>query len=303
MKKLQITLAYLGVIAVWSTTPLGIKYSVSAGNEMVGLVARTFIGLIISMLCLAFISEKIRFRKRDLQIYSVSALGVVGGLGLTYFAASYVSSGMIAIIFGLTPVIASIIAVPILGEKTSGYQYLGILIAVTGLVWVFHNELALGNELGDKRWIGLALLLGAVSCSALSGILFKRLNSGVNPMAINAGSLMISLPFMILIAGGQDYPVLWTNSTVTKAVLYLGIVGSFIGFVLHMYVIQKISAVKAMLVPLVTPVCALLLGYFIAGEQVHLNTLVGAFVILTGLVLFFLNDMQERKVNLSTKAN
>lgn len=300
MKKLQITLAYLGVIAVWSTTPLGIKYSVSAGNEMVGLVARTAIGLMISMLCLAFISEKIRFNKKNILVYAVSALGVVGGLGLTYIAARYVNSGMIAIIFGLTPILTSIIAVPILGEKTERSQYVGILLAILGLAWIFHRELAVGLAHGDKRWIGLVLLLGAVSCSALSGVLFKRLNPDANPMAINAGSLMIALPVIALAANGQSYPVLWSDSTVTTAVIYLGIAGSFVGFVLHMYVIQNISAVKAMLVPLITPASALMLGYYIAGEHIDSTTLKGAIIIFSGLIIFFVADARKRYSNAAT---
>ena len=281
---MRVALAYLGVIAVWSTTPLGIKYSVINGDELAPLVVRTAVGLLATMLCLAFISARISFSGKHLRVYAASSIGIVGALTLTYYAASYVNSGSIAVMYGLSPIIASLIAVPILGERTTLFQYLAILLGLAGLGWIFRAEIAMG----DERWIGTLLLLAAVFCHALSAVLVKRFDAGANPMAINAGSLLVALPILILITGDADYRSFWSDETVVHAILYLGIFGSFFGFVLHFYVLQKLSAIKVMLVPLITPVTALLLGYWIADEAVHRDTLLGTGLILSALGVYFM---------------
>ena len=290
---MKVALAYIGVIAVWSTTPLGIKFSVMNGDEFVVLVARTFVGLIATMLCLAFISERIRFSARDLKVYAASSIGIVGAMTFTYYAATYVNSGSIAVMYGLSPVIASLIAVPLLGERTSASQYLAIACGLAGLTWIFRAELAMG----EGRWPGIVFLLAAVFCHALSAVLVKRFDSGANPLAINGGSLLLALPILLLIAGDADYQSFSESGVVLKAVLYLGIFGSFFGFLLHFYVLQKLSATKVMLVPLITPITALFLGYLVAGEQIHRDTLAGTCMILAALGFYFVAPKDAKRVS------
>ena len=74
------------------------------------------------------------------------------------------------------------------------------------------------------------------------------------------------------------------------AVSYLGIIGSVVGFVAYLYVLQRLQAATVALIPLITPVFALLLGAWLADELVPASTLQGAALVLLGLGCYQYGD-------------
>ena len=63
---------------------------------------------------------------------------------------------------------------------------------------------------------------------------------------------------------------------------------------LYLYVLQRMQASKVALVPLITPVFALLLGASLAGEAIAASTMVGAAMILAGLAAHQYADRRPR---------
>ena len=76
-----------------------------------------------------------------------------------------------------------------------------------------------------------------------------------------------------------------TGSAIT-AIIYLGVFGSTVGFISYYYLLQKVSAEKASLPTLLSPVLALLLGHWIAHETLGLHSLVGIGLVMLGLVFY-----------------
>ena len=69
------------------------------------------------------------------------------------------------------------------------------------------------------------------------------------------------------------------------AVLYLAIVGSVIAFLLYYWLILHMDVTKSMLIALVTPVVAVLLGMIVLDEQIGWRTLAGGAMIMLGITL------------------
>ncbi|MDH5426230.1 MAG: EamA family transporter, partial [Gammaproteobacteria bacterium] len=92
-----------------------------------------------------------------------------------------------------------------------------------------------------------------------------------------------------------------TLSTIGWAsILYLSIIASVIGFTLYFYILKNIEASKIALIPLITPVAALILGQYLNGEQPDSRVWTGAFLIIGGLGFYQLGGYL-RSIVLKTK--
>ena len=102
--------------------------------------------------------------------------------------------------------------------------------------------------------------------------------------------MLSSLFVLTWLIAGNEVPADIPDKT-GIAIVYLGIVGSVIGFSLYFYALKQLDASVMGLIPLVTPVIALLLGQAFNGERITAESWVGTGFILTGLVI---NQWGER---------
>jgi drug/metabolite transporter (DMT)-like permease len=70
------------------------------------------------------------------------------------------------------------------------------------------------------------------------------------------------------------------------AMFYLGVFGSFVGYVAYYYVLRQMQASSAMLITLMTPVIALYLGRAINNEVLHSGVWLGSVLVLSGLMIY-----------------
>lgn len=285
MRGINPLLAYAGVVLIWSTTPLGIKWSAEGMGFAGALAGRTLIGLVLSWLLLRFHGQRLSFERRALQIYASAVVGIFGAMMATYWAAQFISSGMIAVLFGLSLIATGFFAWLWLGEDFfRAHKIAGATLGLLGLTVVFYHELHLGAE-GWKGVLGMAV---AVIFYSLSLVLVKRLSPHYSAAMINTGGLLFSLPLMVAasFAMGEALEIQAVPARTLGAVLYLGVFGSFIGFVLYYQVLRQMSAGSAMLIPLITPVLAMLLGHALNAESLSPSIWAGALLIFSGLVLY-----------------
>jgi drug/metabolite transporter (DMT)-like permease len=65
--------------------------------------------------------------------------------------------------------------------------------------------------------------------------------------------------------------------------LYLAVVGSVIAFMLYYWLVHKVDVTKTMLISLVTPVVAVVLGMVVLGEDLSWRTIAGGLMIMVGV--------------------
>lgn len=278
-------LAYTGVVLIWSTTPLAIKWSSEGLGFAAALAGRTLIGLVLSWMLLRFHGERLRFERKALYIYASSAVGIFGAMMATYWAAQFISSGMISVLFGLSLMVTGFFAWLWLSEDFfRGHKIAGAVFGLIGLSVVFYHELHLGID----GWKGVLGMMLAVILYSFSLVLVKRLSADYSSSMINTGGLLLSLPLMVFASAalGETVDIAMTPARTLGAVLYLGIFGSFIGFLLYYRVLKEMSAGSAMLIPLITPVLAMVLGRFLNAETLSPSVWAGALLIFFGLLLY-----------------
>lgn len=302
---LSIPAAYLGVVLIWSTTPLAIQWSGRDVSFLFGLMSRMVIGIILMIALHLLLKRRLRLDWPAWRIYLSGGTGLYAGMTCVYSAAQYIPSGWISVIFGATPLVTGVMAMMWLNERAfSASKILGIALSLSGLVVIFHSSQALAGSAS----LGVVLVLSAVFFHSLSAVWVKRLNPGLDGFTATSGSLLVATPLYImtwwLIDGTLPESIPARAGT---AILYLGIFGSVIGFTMYFFLLRHLAASRMSLITLMTPVLALWLGQWMNGEMITLSITVGTTIILSGLACYewgdtifkkCLNQMRRRRAEM-----
>ena len=281
---MSVPLAYIGVILIWSTTPLGIKWSGEDVGFIFGVTARMLLGAFVCLVFLALLSRRMKWNRKALHTYLAAGIGVWSTMSLVYWAAQHVSSGLISVIFGLMPLITGVMAAIWLNERVFTLPRIaGMTLGLVGLMAVFYEHL----DADSHAVIAMVAILSAVTCQSISAVWVKRIGSKMHPLEVTTGALLIALPLfgLLYIASGHSLPVAISERT-AWSIAYLGVFGSALGFILYFYVLKWVEAGKVALIALVTPVMALMLGQWINHEVVAPSEWFGTLLILFGLASY-----------------
>ena len=282
---MPVRIAYIGLVLIWSTTPLAIQWS-SPNSPTFALAMRMVIGLIC---CLAFLwvrGIKPPMDKKYWPIYCVTGLSVFLAMTFVYLSAQSLPSGWISVLHGLNPIFTGIFAYFYLTESTmSKSKILGILLGLFGLMLIFSSSL----ELNESAILGIFYCLFAVLVTGMCSVFIKRLNKNakLSGLEINVGGLTITAPLCCvtwLIFSDPFVPVMTWKSALS--ITYLGAIATTFGFTLYYYLLKNIEATQVSLVTLITPVTALILGSWLNGEPIVANVWFGAILICIGLTFF-----------------
>jgi len=280
----SIPAAYIGVILIWSTTPLAIQWSSDGVGFLFGITSRMIIGVLFGLLIAGLFSVPLPRHANAYRTYLAAGLGLFFAMTAVYWSSQFIPSGWIAVIFGLAPIITGVMATFWLAEKAlTPARVSGIFLGISGLVLMVLGSQQLGHQAG----YGIAGMLFSVIAYSASAVAVKRIGADIPALATTIGGLFVAVPLLLLLylLTGEPLP----NVIPTRAaasILYLGLVGSVLGFALYYYVLRHVDATSVALITLITPVTALMLGHYLNGEVLQTQTIVGSATILSGLLLF-----------------
>ena len=282
---MAVILAYITVVLIWTTTPLAIVWS-GETDWFFGVASRTAIA---ALLILPFLYwSKIQTFKYDfaaLRIYFFASFPIFGGMTLMYWAGQYLPSGWIAILFALTPVTTGLFAYFLLpNQSLTLRKVVAIALTLAGLFSIFAQNFEM--HLMGYQLLAITAALLSVCFHSLGSVLVKRCGTQLPALHVVIGALWLSVMGHLLIAPTTlfNWPELMPREV--YAILYAASVGSVIGFLLYFYLIRHVDAMKVALIPVITPVFALLFGHYLNNEVLTLTTWFGTGLVLIGLVLF-----------------
>jgi len=276
--------AFLGVVLIWATTPLAIKWSSEGTGFLFGVAARMVLGVFVCGVLVALLGRRLPWHRAAVRTYLAAGLGLWAAMSSVYWAAQFVPSGLISVVFGLTPVVTALMAALWLREPAlTPPRLAGMALSLLGL-WVVFGQ---GMTLGESWALGLGGLLLSVLVHSASAVWVKRIDAGLHPIETTTGGLLVAVPLFVLdwvLLDGQ-VPMALPPRT-AWSILYLAVFGSALGFILYYYLLRRVQASRVALITLLTPVLALMLGQALNGETVSSRTALGSGAILAGLALF-----------------
>lgn len=285
--RINLVLTYGLLVFIWATTPLAIVWSVTDLHPMWALVLRFFIALPLALSVLLLLKVKFPIHKVALSSYVAGSLSLIGSQIFTYAATPYLSSGLIALMFGLAPIMAGLIGSFGFQQKLASLQWLGMGTSIIGLAMI-----CLSGSQKHVQPIGIVLMLMSVFAYSLSIFLVKKINADMQPMAQATGSILVSTILAILLL-----PWIWqhapTHIPSTKSLLaltYTVVMASLIAMFCYFKLVQNLKATTLSLTTVMTPMLAILIGAYLNHEQLSAQVFVGASIILLGLCLYFYKD-------------
>jgi len=282
---MAVRLTYLLVIFIWTTTPLAIKLGGDTLDPMAGLSLRIAIAFLVGSTICTIAGIAVLNIKRNGILYFAGSLGLFPNMALVYFSAEYISSGLIALMFGLLPFFTAILSKPILGKSSlSSQKIIAIVLAIVGLLCIFYDD---GIMIGEA-YIGLLLMLGSNLVFAACTLWMKKINKILNvpPFEQTLGAMAFSLPGMLItwffVVG---YEPLQFSSVSIASLLYLSLFASLVGFAAYYHILNNMSVDTVALIPLITPITAMVLGVIVADETITRAMYIGAAFILVALII------------------
>lgn len=281
---MSVPLAYIGLILVWTTTPLAIKWSGEDVGYLFGISMRVLIALVFSVLLIMLFRKAFPWDRKALRIYIAIGLPVYLAMACVYWGAQYISSGMISILFGLTPIFTGLLASMWLKEQSLTLpKIIGMLMGFLGLIVIFYQ----GVSGGQVMLLGMLAVLSAAFFHSFGTVWVKSIDNKLPIFTVNTGGLVVaSLLFSIhWLLAGESLPEI-VPAYVAYSITYLAIVGSVCGALIFYYALKHVSASSIGLLPLITPVTCSLLGQWLNDEVISASTMIGAGVIIFGLLVY-----------------
>ncbi|MFV5524346.1 EamA family transporter [Acinetobacter variabilis] len=287
--KSNLMLTYALLVFIWSTTPLAIVWSVEDLHPMWALAIRFFLALPLALGLLWLFKTRLPLDRVSLHSYLAGACSFIGSQIFTYWSTDYLSSGIIALMFGLAPLISGLIGRFVFQMQLSLNQWLGMGIALIGL-----SVICLGDADQHIQPIGIVIALVGVLVYCVSMFWVKKINAPIDPMAQAAGSIGLSVVFSIgmLPFIWQYAPTAMPHAKSLFGLVYAVIMASLIAMFCYFKLVQKIKPTTLSLTTVLTPMLALLVGVLLNNEKLPLIALVGVVILLFGLVVYFAKEIK-----------
>ena len=280
---------WLILCLIWGTTWFFIKIGLEDLPPISFAAARFVLALII----LAFIIflQKIPLPKTSRDWKFLALTGILQfsvNYSLVFWSEQYISSGLAAVLQAMITVFGLVLAwVHLPAERITWLKVLAILLGIAGVATIFLEQLEINSMLAFAGCV--AIVVGAYA-AAHASILVKAFGGSLHPASLLFGQMICGiLPLILygLIKEGNPVNFHWTWRAVIS-VLYLTIFGTIVAFWLYYWLLSKIESTKAMMISLVTPLIAVIVGAIFLGETLPPQTVFGGILIMAsiGLIVF-----------------
>ena len=177
-------------------------------------------------------------------------------------------------------------------ERMSVKKILGVSMGFVGVAIVFSDQLSIA---GKGALLGSIALVMSALCGSYGNVLVKAYGTQIDPFVLAAGQMVCGFPPLLAVGiatEGNPFRFHWTPTAIL-ALTYLVIVGSVIAFTLFYWLVRHMDVINTMLISLVTPVIAVLLGMAVLHEQLNWRLFAGTAFIISGIGLIVLRKRQK----------
>jgi drug/metabolite transporter (DMT)-like permease len=197
---------------------------------------------------------------------------------------THIASGLASILNATTPIWGVVVAHFLThDERMTPRKIAGVLLGFGGVATMIGPSLL--SSLGSGAVAQLACVAASLSY-ALAAVWARRFKSqGISPLSVTTGQLTAGAILMLPLSMIVDRP--WTHSfpplTAWGAIVALALLCTALGYVLYFRLIATSGATNALLVTLLVPPVAILLGSMFLGETLAPQDFLGLALIALGL--------------------
>lgn len=277
---------WLVLCLVWGTTWIFIKIGLNDLPPMAFSAAR--FSLAVAILAVIIKAGRVPMPRTASEWRLIALTGFLQfavNYSCVFWSEQYISSGLAAVLQSMITVFGLALAWIFLpDERITKLKVFAVFVGIVGVAVIFFDQLRL-----ESFWAfaGCAAVVIGSYCAAQASILIKARGGGFHPASLVFGQMSVSLPFIIgysLIVEGSPLKYRWT-ATAVICIAYLTIFGTIAAFWLYYWLLRRIESTNAMMISLVTPLIAVVIGGIVLGERLPPQTLAGGVLIMASIAL------------------
>ncbi len=290
-----IILAFFAIYVIWGSTYLLNKIAV---NEIPPffLAGIRFVTAGILIFGIALIGGRsIKISKK--QFFNTVLLGFLFlsfGNGMVVWALKFVDSNFAALEISAQPLVILLMMWILQGKKIQPMSLLGIFLGMIGIYLLVSQKNILEQE---NAVVGMLMILSAMLSWAYGSLFVTKADLPKNYF-VNTGYQMLTggvLLFVLSLAFGESWsaPTSWSTE-VQWSMLLLVIFGSIVAFTSFNFLLRMVSPEKVATNTYVNPIVAMVLGWYFLQEQITMQSVLAAVILLTGV--YFINTKKTLKI-------
>jgi drug/metabolite transporter (DMT)-like permease len=279
-------------IFLWSTGFIGAKYILPYAEPFVFLTIRYFFATLILVVLAKILKESLKISKAAIKQSMIVAvfLHVIYIGGVFYAVSIDISAGITAVIVSLQPILVSLLAIPLLGEKLSYRQVFGLALGFIGVFFLLSPKLFEGDLSTGFSTFGIICCVLAL-LGTTGGYLLQKKGGADIPFLAGTAVQFATSTIIFAIAAVIFEPL--TVDITLEFVLALTwiVVALSIGsiFLLY-YLLRRDSASSVSSLYYLVPPLTALQAYFFFDEKIKGIGLIGMVLAALGTLIVTRNS-------------
>ena len=232
--------------------------------------------------------SRVPLPRRPADLLPLAVMGAINAaipIFLISWGEQFVDSGTAAVLNSLVPIFSLILAGLVLRtEPVTLLRVTGLVLGFIGAALLAGRELELRADASGL--IGaLAVVLAAISYAAGASYATHRVRR-THRYVVACGTLVFAAIYMWALALPADGGVIVPMEMPTiVAVIWLGVLGSFIAYLLFFFLIEHLGATMASMVTYMFPVIGVAIGVLLLGEQMDVRLAIGTALVVVGIII------------------
>ncbi len=235
-------------------------------------------------------------QKRDLppiarqdykDIFLIGFVGYFLAMGTQLLGTKLSDASMASLINSMNLIVIMLLAAVILKEKLTARKIFCIILSIAGVYII------VGGINGSGQLWGILLSIFSVIAWSLVAIIVRRITQKYDSLQITTYGILIAAVFNLPCAVYEltVTPNIQFDWTVVLALLYMGLVCTAFAHVYWNKCLSLIEAGTCSLFYPIQPLSAVLLGWLFLGESIDINFIIGAFLIISGVIFSIIGDI------------
>ena len=271
-------------VVIWSSGFVVAKYAFRSSDVIFFLSVRLLIAAGILAVVTKALGQSLKLTRSDL----VASLAIGIALHALYLGGVWEAiaqgspSGIASVITSLQPVLVSLIAVRLLGEKLTRNQLLGLFLGLAGVILVLAPAF---SRTGEMTVIALALLIAALSGSTSATLMQKKLGHSIPLLAGTTYQFLIAgivLGIYSVVSGKTSID--W-NLESSLAMAWAVVVTSLIAILLLLWMLTRGSAARVSSLLYLVPPMTAIQAFILFGEKLNPQAIIGIAMTALGVAL------------------
>ena len=289
----SVTLPFIIFTAIWGSTWIVIRSQLGPVPPQWSVTYRFVVAAIAMAAIAAWKGESLRIGR--------NGAAAAAFLGLTQFCVNFnavylaernITSGVVATVFALLLIPATLLGWALLGHRPSRRFAWSSLVAVVGILLLFVHELQEHPADSGRIAAGIALTLAGMLGAAIANVMQARPEIRRFPLfALLAWSMGTGALIDALIAWAMTGPPAFDpRPAYWLGVLYLALFGTVLTFSLYYPVVRKIGPAKASYSSVIVPIIAMGFSTWLEDYRWTALTVSGALLALGGMAAALRRD-------------